>query len=294
MKILLTGASGLIGSALRPLLHARGHEVISLLRQRGVKGTAFWNPERAELDFQGSGPIEVVIHLAGETVAQRWTAGAQERIRFSRVDATQLLVKSLRQLPVLPRLFLAASATGFYGERGDEWMDEKSSRGAGFLADVCRDWEDASRGLADEVRVAHLRFGIVLAKQGGALAKMLPVFRLGLGGRLSDGKAWWSWIALPDLLEAIVFALERDDLRGPVNLVAPEPARNEDFTRALGRALRRPVVLPVPAFALKLAFGDMARETMLASCRVRPTRLLETGFKFQYAAIEPALRGVLA
>lgn len=292
MNILLTGASGLIGSALRPVLAARGHQVISLLRQRQV-GAAYWNPARGEIDLQHCGPLDAVVHLAGETVAQRWTTGAKERIRSSRVDATQLLAGALRQLSSPPKVFLAASATGYYGHRGEEWLDESSARGQGFLADVCRDWEEAARTTGEGVRVAHLRFGIVLAKQGGALAKMLPVFRLGLGGRIGDGQAWWSWIALPDLLEAIVFALEREELRGSVNMVTPEPVRNETFTRALGRALRRRAVLPVPTFALKLSFGEMAQETMLASVRVRPSRLVAAGFAFKHPEIEPALRELL-
>lgn len=289
MNILLTGASGLIGSALRPVLAARGHQVIPLLRQRQA-GSAYWNPARGEIDLQHCGSLDAVIHLAGETVAQRWTAGARKRIRSSRVDATQLLVGALRNLPTLPKVFLAASATGYYGDRGEESLDETSARGTGFLSDVCRDWEEAARPMGEGVRVVHLRFGIVLAKQGGALAKMLPVFRLGLGGRIGDGQAWWSWIALPDLLEAIVFALEREGLRGPVNMVTPEPVRNATFTRALGKALRKPAVLPVPAFALKLAFGKMAQETMLASFRVRPARLVAAGFVFRHSQIEAALR----
>lgn len=292
MNILLTGASGLIGSALRPVLAARGHHVIPLLRQRQA-GAAYWNPARGEIDLQHCGPLDAVIHLAGETVAQRWTAKARERIRSSRVDATQLLVGALRRMPSPPKVFLAASATGYYGDCGDEWLDETSSRGAGFLSEVCRDWEEAAASIGNGVRVVHLRFGIVLAKQGGALAKMLPAFRLGLGGRIGSGQAWWSWIALPDLLEAIVFALEREELRGPLNMVTPEPVRNETFTRALGGVLRRPAVLPVPAFALKLAFGEMAQETMLASFRVRPSRLLAAGFAFKHPEIEPALRELL-
>lgn len=292
MNILLTGASGLIGAALRPGLTARGHQVVPLLRQRQA-GAAYWNPARGEIDLQHCGPLDAVIHLAGETVAQRWTAGAKERICASRVDATRLLVGALRRLPSPPKVFLAASATGYYGDRGEEWIDETSARGTGFLSDVCRDWEEAARTTGEGVRVAHLRFGIVLAKQGGALAKMLPVFRLGLGGRIGDGQAWWSWIALPDLLEAIVFVLERDELRGPLNMVTPEPVRNETFTRALGKALRRPAVIPVPTYALRLAFGEMAQGTMLASVRVRPSRLVAAGFVFRHSQIESALRELL-
>lgn len=293
MKILLTGASGLIGAAIQRVLEERGHRVIPLLRRRALADSAFWNPEGNEVDLQNAGSFDAVIHLAGESIAQRWDAAAKARIRSSRVDGTRLLVEALLRLPRLPRVFLIASAVGYYGDGGEEWFTEASPPGSGFLADVCRDWEAATNSLRDTTRVVQMRFGIVLGGQGGALAKMLSIFRFGLGGTLAGGRAWWSWIALPDLTQAISFALEVETLHGPVNMVTPEPVRNATFTRALGKALKRPTVLPVPRLALELALGEMARETMLASCRVRPVRLQESGFEFRFPAIEPALNELL-
>lgn len=295
-RILVSGASGLVGSTLIPALEARGHHVVKLVRSPASHSSteATWNPEVGEIDLSHAGRIDAAVHLAGEGVAQRWTPEVKRRVRDSRVEGTRLLSAALAKLPVPPKVLICASATGFYGNRGEEWLDERSAPGHGFLADTCQEWEaaaDAAR--ATGIRVVHLRIGIVLTPNGGALAKMLPSFRLGIGGRLGDGRAYWSWIELNDLIEVILHALATESLKGPVNAVTPNPITNSTLTKTLGHVLRRPAVLPVPRFALELLFGEMARETMLASCRVKPSRLLETGFQFRLAELEPALRHLL-
>ena len=295
-RILVSGASGLVGSALIPALEARGHQVVKLVRSPATSSSAeaTWNPDAGQIDLSRAGNIDAVVHLAGANIAQRWTPEVKRRIRDSRVEGTRLLSAALAKLPVPPKVLVCASATGFYGDRGEEWLDERSAPGHGFLADTCREWEaaaDAARGRG--IRVVHLRIGIVLTSKGGALSKMLPAFRLGIGGRLGDGRAYWSWIELNDLIEAILYALATELLQGPVNVVSPNPIINADFTETLGRVLRRPTILPAPRFALELLLGEMAREAVLASCRVKPSRLLETGFQFRLAELEPALRHLL-
>ncbi len=295
MTILISGASGLVGRALVPALEAGGHRVIKLTRDKGGGAVATWNPEAGEIDLNRVGPLDAVVHLAGETIAQRWTPSVKRRIRDSRVNGTRLLAGAMAALPVLPKILICASATGIYGDRGDEALDERSLPGTGFLAGVCRDWEAAARvAVGQGIRVVHLRLGIVLTPDGGALAKMLPAFRCGLGGRLGDGRACWSWIALGDVVGAIQFVLGDQAMRGPVNAVSPLPVTNSEFARTLGRVLGRPVIFPVPRFALNLLFGEMAREAMLASCRAQPARLLESGFVFRHPKLEPALRCLLA
>jgi uncharacterized protein (TIGR01777 family) len=295
MNILVTGASGFIGSALTARLKQSGHRVVPLRRAATIGGETgpTWNPDAGEARLESAGPLDAVVHLAGENIAQRWTAEAKRRIRASRVDATRLLCEALARLPQPPRVLVCASAIGFYGDRGDEILDEQSGPGRGFLPEVCQAWEaaaDAARQCG--IRVVHLRLGIVLARHGGALAKMLPVFRLGLGGRLGSGRQFWSWIALEDLLRVIEFALAEGNLSGPVNAVSPAPVTNAEFTRALARALRRPAWLPMPAGVVKLVFGEMGCETLLAGARVRPARLLESGFAFRFSELDAAL-GVL-
>jgi hypothetical protein len=296
MNILVTGASGLVGSALVPFLTAGGHTVVKLTRQPSSGGgtSAVWNPPAGPIDLSRAGTIDAVVHLAGETVAQRWTPAAKERIRDSRVAGTRLLAEALARRPRPPETLVCASATGFYGDRGDEWLDEASAPGRGFLAEVVRDWEAAAApAVASGIRVVHLRLGLVLAGNGGALAKMLPAFRLGVGGRIGDGRACWSWIAVEDVLGAVDYSLATVSLHGPVNSVSPNPVTNREFTRTLGRVLRRPTLVPVPRFAVELLFGEMGREALLASFRVRPVRLLESGFTFGFPELEPALRHVL-
>ena len=295
MTILISGASGLVGRALVPALEAGGHRVIKLTRDKGGGAVSTWNPDAGEIDLNRVGPLDAVVHLAGETIAQRWTPSVKRRIRDSRVNGTRLLAGALAALPAPPKILVCASAAGIYGDRGDEVLDERSSLGTGFLAGVCRDWEAAARVAAGQgMRVVHLRLGIVLTPDGGALAKMLPAFRCGLGGRLGDGRACWSWIALGDVVSAIQFVLGDQAMLGPVNAVSPLPVTNSEFARTLGRVLGRPVIFPVPRFALNLLFGEMAREAMLASCRAQPARLLESGFVFRHPKLEPALRCLLA
>jgi uncharacterized protein (TIGR01777 family) len=231
-----------------------------------------------------------VVHLAGENIARRWTRAAKTRIRASRVDATRLLCEALARLPQPPRVLVCASATGYYGDRGDELLDERSQPGTGFLPEVCQAWEAATQPARQRgIRVVHLRLGIVLARHGGALARMLLAFRLGLGGRVGTGQQYWSWILLEDLLRVVELAIQDDGLSGAVNTVSPAPATNAEFARTLARALRRPAFLPLPAFAVRMIFGEMGREVLLASARVRPARLLEGGFEFRYPQLAAAL-----
>ena len=296
MNILLTGASGFIGSALISRLSKSGHRVVPLRRVSSVGSEAgpTWNPAAGQIRLEPSGPLDAVVHLAGENIAQRWTPTAKARIRASRLDATRLLCEALARLPQPPRVLICASATGFYGDRGEEVLDEKSAPGNGFLPEVCQAWEAAADAAQQRsIRVVHLRLGIVLARHGGALAKMLPVFRLGLGGSLGTGRQYWSWIALEDLLRVVELALQDDRLSGPVNAVSPEAATNADFTRALARALRRPACLRVPAFVVKLIFGEMGREALLASARVRPAHLIESRFEFRFPQLDSAFGHVL-
>lgn len=218
----------------------------------------------------------------------------KRRIRDSRVSGTRLLSEALAKLPTPPKVLVCASATGFYGDRGEEWLDERSAPGRGFLAEVCQEWEAAAKPARERgIRVVPLRIGIVLTPKGGALARMLPPFRFGLGGRLGDGRAYWSWVTLDDLLEAIQRALADTSLQGPVNVVSPNPVTNAEFTRILGRVLKRPTILPVPRFAVESIFGEMGREAILASFRVKPAKLIESGFRFRFPDLESALRHLL-
>ena len=273
-RILITGASGLVGSALISALESDGHKVIKLVRGSAAStpGKATWDLAAGHIDLGGAGNLDAVIHLAGEPIAKRWSPEVKRRIRDSRVEGTRLLTNALAALPAPPKILVCASATGWYGDRGEEWLDENSDPGRGFLAETCREWEAATAAARDAgIRVVHLRIGLVLSPEGGALAQMLAAFRLGLGGRLGDGRAWWSWIALEDLLEVIQYALVDASLHGPVNSVSPNPVTNAEFTKTLGRVLQRPAILPVPRFVLELMFGEMGREALLPSFRVRPS-----------------------
>jgi uncharacterized protein (TIGR01777 family) len=297
MQILLTGASGLIGSALAPLLAADGHNVIKLRRTPTPADSLgpSWDPMAGKIKLDGTDPIDAVINLAGENIAQRWTAAAKARIRNSRVDSTKLLSEALVRLPYPPKVFISASATGYYGNRGDELLDEQSVPGIGFLAEVCREWEAATQPASQQgVRVVNLRLGIVLTAKGGALGKMLRPFRLGLGGKLGNGEQYWSWVTMDDLLAIIRHILANDGLSGPVNAVSPGPITNAEFTRTLGVVLRRPAFFNLPALAVNLLFGEMGKGAMLASCRARPTRLEQTGFAFQFPKVEGGLRRLIA
>lgn len=292
MQVLVTGASGLIGSAVASAVESSGHRVVKL--QRGDGPGARWDPTTRKINLAPALPLDAVIHLAGENIGARWTAERKRRIRESRVAGTRLLAETLATLSPRPKALVCASATGFYGDRSDEWLDESSSNGSGYLAEICSDWEAASSPAdAAGIRVVRLRFGIVLARQGGALAKMLPAFRLGLAGRLGDGRQYWSWIALEDAAAVLLHALKCESMRGPVNAVSSQPVTNGEFTTTLGHVLRRPTFFAMPRFAVNLLFGEMGREAMLASCRAKPGKLLESGFQFCAPDLETALRRTL-
>ena len=296
MNILVTGATGFIGSALVSKLAESGHRITGLRREPRVSGVGpTWNPEIGQIHLDDAFPLDAVVHLAGESIAQRWTPAVKTRIRSSRVEATRLLSEALIRLPKPPRVMVCASATGFYGDRAGEILNEQSQPGTGFLAETCRAWEAAADPARQGgIRVVNLRQGIVLARHGGALARMLPVFRLGLGGPLGRGRQYWSWIALDDLMRVIELALLDDRMNGPINAVAPQSPTNREFTASLSRALRRPAFLPVPALFVHALFGEMGREALLASTRVRPAHLLESGFTFLYPELDAALRHLLA
>jgi uncharacterized protein (TIGR01777 family) len=292
MRILISGSSGFIGSALVPFLQGKGHQVTRLVRggSAGEEGIR-WDPATGAIDQDRLPGIHAVVHLAGESVVGRWTPQKKAAIRKSRVEGTRRLVETLARVSPAPSVLICASATGFYGDRGDERLSERSAPGAGFLADVCREWESAANAAEQHgMRVVTLRIGMVLDRSGGALGKMLVPFQLGLGGRLGSGRQYWSWIAREDLLGAIGQALASPALEGPVNVVAPQAVTNEEFTRALGRILGRPTIFPVPAAGIRLLMGEMGDGILLASQRVEPHRLRASGYAFQYPELEGALR----
>jgi uncharacterized protein (TIGR01777 family) len=296
MRVAVTGSHGLIGSALVSALHARGDDVLRLVRGRAQRDDeAAWDPAAGQIDARRLEGIEAAVHLAGASLASRWTADQKEAIRSSRRLGTSLLAGALAGLPGRPRVLVSASAAGYYGDRGDEVLTETSAAGTGFLADVCREWEAAADpARRARIRVVHTRFGVVLARAGGILAKLVPVFRMGAGGPLGHGRQYLPWVVLDDVVAVILLALDRTDLDGPVNVVAPQAVTNREFTSALGHALGRPAVLPVPAAALRAMFGEMADEALLVSQRVEPARLKALGYPFRFARLEPALRHALA
>jgi uncharacterized protein len=295
MRVAVTGSHGLIGSALTSALDARGDHVIRLVRdEAGNPADVAWKPAAGRIDAARLEGIDAVVHLAGATLAARWTPEQKKAIRETRLLGTGLLAGTLAGLTARPRVLVSASAVGYYGNQGDEVLTESSGPGTGFLADVCRAWEaaaDAARRAG--IRVTHPRFGVVLAGQGGILAKIVPIFRLGAGGPLGHGRQYLPWVAIDDAVGAILLALERDDLDGPVNVVAPRAVTNREFMSALGHALGRPAVIPVPAAALRAMFGEMADEALLASQRVEPARLGAAGYAFRFGELEPALHHVL-
>lgn len=294
MRVLVTGARGLIGSALGAALERQEHEVVRLTRAAPSGAGEFrWNPERGKLDRAAFEGVDAVVHLAGETVAGRWTDAKKRRIRDSRVLGTRLLSETAASLDAPPATLVCASAIGLYGDRGDEVVTESSPPGSGFLAGVVRDWEAAAEpARAAGIRVVHTRFGIVQSADGGALKAMLPIFRLGLGGRLGDGRQWVSWVSIDDTVGAIGFALAHGDLAGAVNVTAPEPVTQAEHARTLARVLGRPAVLPAPAFAVRAGLGEFAGE-VLTGARVVPERLSGQGYAFRHRELEPALRDVL-
>ncbi len=306
MNVLVTGSSGLVGSALVSFLEASGHHITRLVRSqpRPGKTEVFWDPDARRLDSSALEGLDAVVHLAGENIAGRWTARKKARIRESRINGTYLLAESLAGLARPPAVLVAASAIGYYGDRGDTVLKEESSPGEGFLAGVCRDWEAAAKPAVQKgIRVVHLRIGLVLSRAGGALARMLPPFKLGLGGKIGSGKQYLSWIAIDDLVRVIAHVLGKEGLApyrtgtglaGAVNAVAPNPVTNLEFTRTLGRVLHRPTIFPMPAFAARLAIGEMGQELLLASQRVEPARLLASGYSFLFPVLEGALGHVLS
>lgn len=302
MKILISGSSGLIGSALVPLLSSAGHELSALVRGRGNPAVSSipWQPGLpvtggpGQLDLAALEGFEAVIHLAGEKIAGRWSPEKKERIRNSRVQGTRHLCEALERLERPPRVLLCASACGIYGDRGDEPLTEESGHGKGFLADVVRQWEAATDPASRAgIRVVNLRFAMVLSPRGDPLAAMLPLFRLGLGGPLGGGRQFTSWVAIDDVTGAIAHALDTGTLSGPVNIATPHPVRNAEFAAILGRVLHRPALLPAPAFALRLLFGSLADEVLLASQRLVPERLQASGYLFRHPDLFPALNHLL-
>ena len=295
MNILVSGSHGLIGSALVPFLTTAGHQVTRLSRSTSAESTLQWDPESNRIPTPALDGLDAVVHLAGENIASgRWTPEKKARIRDSRVKGTRLLCEALAQLANPPKVLVSASAIGFYGDRGDAVVTESSRPGMDFLAQVCRDWEAATEAArARGIRVVNLRIGVVLSPAGGALAKMLTPFRLGAGGIIGDGSQYVSWIALDDVVGAIQHALLTESLHGPVNAVAPQPVTNRQFTKTLGHVLGRPTLFPLPAFAARAMFGEMADALLLASTRVEPRQLQTTGYAFGYPEAEDALRHLL-
>lgn len=297
-RILMSGASGLIGSALKAEAQRQGRETVRLVRERqfATKSAIYWNPASALdsvhlVDLEGFG---AAIHLSGATVAHRWTKAYKEKIVNSRVRSTQALSQMLGRLRQKPSVLICASAVGIYGDRGDEMLTEESAAGSGFLAETCVAWEAAAEPARQAgIRVVHARLGVVLSREGGALGKMLTPFRFGLGGPMGSGRQWMSWISLRDVVRAIFYLLQQQEMKGAFNLTAPEPVRNRDFTRALGAVLKKPAFLPVPRLGLRAAFGEMADEALLASQRAVPRRLEEAGFSFEDREIGAALAALL-
>lgn len=296
MKILISGSHGLVGSALATSLKSDGHEVFALVRHAPhSEFEVEWYPDRGSLALSGMEGMDAVFHLAGESIASgRWTEEKKQRIRDSRVKASTVLAEALGNLKQPPKTLISASAIGYYGDRGDLIVTEGNAPGNDFLAGVCVEWENATESASKKgIRVIKARFGVILGTAGGALAKMLPPFRMGVGGRVGSGKQWMSWIALDDVVGGLRFALDNDSLTGPINFVAPNPVPNAEFTKTLGHVLSRPTLFPIPEFAVRLAFGEMADALLLSSQRVAPERLKAAGYEFSQPTLEGALRTAL-
>jgi uncharacterized protein len=300
LRILLSGSTGFVGAALVERLQSEAHDVVRLVRSPPHDDGSMieWDPVGGRIDASKLEGFDAIIHLAGENIAGRWTEKKKRAIRDSRIIGTRTLAEAIGKQTKPPLVFICASAVGIYGNRGDTILDESSARGKGFLADVVTDWESVAqqaRKSAPNLRIVNLRFGLILSPDGGALGKMLTPFKLGVAGVIGTGDQWWSWIARDDAVAIAERALVDDRLSGPVNVVTPNPVTNREFTKTLGRVLGRPAVVPMPAFAAKLAFGrEMAEETMLASARIDPARLREIGYEFQFPELEVALRTMLA
>jgi uncharacterized protein (TIGR01777 family) len=297
MKILISGASGLVGQAFAAALRREGHAVARLVRPGGsaAAGDVRWDPMAASVDLAAMEGADAVVHLSGSNIAEgRWTPGRKAVLRSSRIATTRVLVDALAHLRRKPRVFLCASATGYYGNCGDEILTESSGPGTDFLSLLVRDWEaEAVRAESGGIRAVLLRFGLILSARGGALPRMLMPFRFGVGGRFGSGRQWISWITLEDTVEVMRSAIANEKFAGPLNVVAPNPVRNAEFTRIVAKTLHRPAIFPVPAFALRAVLGEMADALLLASQRVRPERLLSMGHRFQFEDFSAALRAVL-
>ncbi len=297
MRVLISGSSGLIGSHLSHALRSEGNEVVCLVRSKSQAGpgAVCWKPSEESIDESPLEGFDAVVHLAGENIASgRWTEDKKRRIRESRVKGTRLLSQALSRREEPPKALVCASASGFYGSRGDSVLTEQSPPGDSFLADVCREWEAAADPARDRgIRVIHARFGMVLSTRGGALALMLIPFKLGIAGKISTGEQYMPWITLDDAVRVLQFCLDAEHFEGPVNATAPHPVTNAEFTKTLGRVLSRPTLATLPAFAARFVFGEMAEELLLASVRAEPRRLLDAGFTFHHAQLEPALRYLL-
>lgn len=297
LRILISGASGLIGQTLTAFLSTGGHEVLRLVRRMpdATQNEIFWNPKAGILDLDAAGPIDAVIHLSGENIGEgRWNTEKKQRIISSRIDSTRLIAETIAGMETPPSVFLCASAIGYYGHRGNAIVDESDGPGTDFISDVCRKWEAAAiAATAAGIRTAFLRIGIVLSPRGGALEKLLPPFQMGIGGKIGDGNQFMSWIGIDDAIAAIYHVLHEGAISGPVNLVAPNPVTNTEFTRILAKVLSRPAYFKVPAIAIESVFGEMGRETILSSTHVRPSVLSETGYRFRHPRLESALHHLL-
>ena len=296
MRVLISGASGLIGSAVTRALREHGDQIVALVRRPARQGEVQWDPAAPLAPAKLAG-CDAIVHLAGKNIAGYWTERFKQEVRDSRVRGTQTLAtaaaESFRRSGQ-PQAFLSASAIGYYGERGDELLTEESTPGQGFLPDLSRQWEAATQPAREAgLRVVNLRIGVVLARQGGALPPMLLAFRFGLGGRVGSGKQYWSWVSLDDAVGIILFALQNDSLRGPVNVVSPQSARNEEFVRALGKQLSRPTIMPLPAFVVRTLMGEMGETALLGSTRVEPAKLKAAGYQFRYPHLKDALQAAL-
>ncbi|HZQ96378.1 MAG TPA: TIGR01777 family oxidoreductase [Candidatus Sulfotelmatobacter sp.] len=297
-RVLVSGASGPIGRALLPTLSANGAHITRLVRNQDHSSSRDehsipWDPERPFAPDALSG-FDAVIHLAGETIVGRWSEAKKKKIRDSRVDGTRHVAEALAEAKDKPQAFICSSAIGYYGNRGDEMLTEESAPGSGFLPDVCREWESATRASAEAgIRTVLMRTGVVLSREGGALGKMLPAFKMGVGGKIGDGRQWMSWIDVQDLVGAIHHILKSDLLHGPVNMVAPKPVTNAEFTRTLASVLSRPAIFPVPAPVVKFLFGEMGETVLLGSQRVEPTQLVSTGYPFRFRNLRASLENTL-
>jgi hypothetical protein len=297
LNIVMAGSSGLVGGELKKFLLSAGHKVQTLVRRQadGQRGEIHWDPEKRELDKALPEGVDAVIHLGGENIGSaRWSKSRKEAIRQSRVQSTRFLAETLASLNTKPKVFIVSSAIGFYGDRGEEALTEESQPGKGFLPETCQEWESAADPARwANIRVVHVRTGIVLSLLGGALPKMLLPFRMGVGGIIGSGKQWMSWIALEDLVSIFNELLKRDDMSGPVNATAPGAVTNKEFTKVLGRVLKRPTIAPLPGFMVKLLFGEMGQALLLEGQNVKPAKLISAGFKFAYPELEQALRSLL-